>query len=386
MQNVSSDFIKALKADRQTVLTKVNILEGQYRYPIATLTDIDDGSVSVDTSRGTRRTCQLRLPNEGGTHTPTSLTSNFSYSTLIQPYRGLRFVSSVSGKVVDEYVLLGTFMVDKPEVFVERGMSVITVDGSDLWKKIAIGGFASPCAFTSGTHINTVITQVATDAGIPSNWLTLNALSDRATTEKTLTNTVQWELGDNRSDFLTSFAAQWGINLFFSPAGYLYSEEVTDPSAEEPVWTFQKGIDATMLGLTYLTTDTALMNHVIVTGESASSGTVEKLYEIYDNDPNSASYVGRIGHRTYVYSGPQITTAVQAELAGIKLYREKCLIDETIKLPTLIIPQLEGGDVIRVIEPDFTFLDQKYLCTRFDISLRDSRMVIDTKRAKPMPT
>lgn len=375
---VSTDLVAALKAGRQEPIAKVRILNSSTRLLIAEVTDdVDDGSVTVDVSRGTRRTVQLRLVNKNGQYTPTTSSDYFSFNSLIQVYRGLRYTSS-DGYETEEYVLLGTFMVDRSEVFVERNMAVLTVDGSDLWKKIATGGFPAGFSYAAGTDINTVIAKVANDSGIDSKYLSLWAGG------YTLGKDIAWEPGASRSDFLSNLAKQYGLQMYFDVNGYLVTKPIPDPVTTAPVWSFTKGEDAVMLGVTLVQSDLKLVNHIIVTGENSDGSQSGARAEIRDNDPTSPTYWETIGDRTLLYSAPLVATNAQALLVAQKLYAENALIEEQIKLPSICLPHLEGNDVIEVVEPDLAKVNDKFLCQRFDVPLRETRMVIETKRGRPL--
>jgi hypothetical protein len=370
----------ALKESKQSPITKVEVLDGTSRAAIATITGIDDGSVTVDVSRGTRRTFQLRMSNKGGVYSPKTSEDLFSFGRLVRIYRGLSYFNA-AGSRVDEYILLGTFMVDRPEVFVDANMSVLTVDGSDLWKKIATGGFAAGFSFAAGTHVNTIIAKVAEVSGIAVSQTALDPLSSRTSAGRITATTVAWEPGDNRSQFLMDMATQWGLQVYFDANGILVSKEMPNLNIATPVWSFQPGEDSIMLGVTKIQNDLKLINHVVVCGESTGGVPSNVRYEIEDTDPNSPTSTSLIGNRVMVYAAPQITTNEQAQSVAIKLYIENALIEEEIKLPLVCLPHLEGNDVIEVIEPISRTAD-KYLCSRFDVPLRDSRMTIEAKKAR----
>lgn len=383
-QQISEGFAAALVAPRQHPIAKVEVLDASTRSVVDTITDIEEGSVTVDVSRGTRRTVQLRLTNEDGRYSQVSAASTFSFSHLLRPYRGLRYLDA-DGTTVEEYVPLGTFMIDRPEVFVERNMSVITIDGSDLWKKIATGGFSTGQSFAVGTNINTVLSQAAQASGIGSAYLKFDQLLGRTSSYKTLGATFAWEPGDSRADFFTNFAVQWGLQVFFDPMGFLVTEEMPNPTTTPPVWSFSAGEDSILLGLTKINSDLKLFNHIIVTGEASGGVPSVARYEIVDNNPGSPTYTGSIGDRVMLYASPQVTTNEQAKVVAEKLYRENCLIEEELKVPTICLPHLEGNDVIEVREPTWSHVSDRYLCQRFDIPLRESRMTIETKKGRPMP-
>lgn len=175
--NVTTDFRNACRASKQIPIVLVQALD-KFMNVVADITDdVDDGSVTIDTNRGTRRTLQLRLVNEDGKYTPKVPGDYFYWNNLIRVHRGLRYIAS-DGIETDEYVCLGTFMVDRPEVFVERNMSVLTVDASDLYKKIGTGGFARASIWPAGTRVPEIISGILKDASIPPTQMCIDGLDD----------------------------------------------------------------------------------------------------------------------------------------------------------------------------------------------------------------
>lgn len=380
-QPISTAFSAALQSGVQTVISKVEMLNSTSLAVVSTISDIDDGSVTVDVNRQTRRTFQLRLTNADYVQTASD---RFPLNSVMRVYRGLRYWSDSAGTTVDEYVLLGTFMIDRVEVFVERNMSVVTIDGSDFWKKIATGGFAYGQSFASGTHVNTVISTAAVASGLTVDQLALDPLASWSSAKKQLGAPLSWEPGDSRSDFIANVAKSFGLSIYFDVSGNLVSKQVVDPDTATEVWTFGSGESSVMLGITKTQNDLKLVNHIIVTGEGSAAQTARA--EIADNDPTSATYIGTIGDRVMVVSSPLVTTNEQALALAVKTYIENALIDEEIKLPTICLPHLEGDDVIRVIESQWSGTFDKYLAQRFDVPLRESRQVIETKKGRTIPT
>jgi hypothetical protein len=379
---VSDEFKAAVKEPIIRPVIKVEVLDPVSRAVIRTVEGIEDGSVSVDTSRGTRRTFQLRLVNDQGQWTPAAYSDPFWMNSVIRLWRGLTIFDGWSW--LDELVPLGTFLVDRPEVFVDKNSSLITIDGSDYWKFIATGGFPSSQTFSIGTHVNTIIAEVVFASGIEPRWLALDPLDDRDTYSKTIQKEVVWEMGDSRTDFLTNLAVQFGLELFFDPMGLLVSRTLADPELSPAVWQFTAGEDAIMLGLTRTWNDLKLINHIVVVGESTEGTPSNARYEKRDNNPMSPTYYKRIGDRVMTYTAPLISSNAQARLVAEKLWRENALIEEDIKLPTLCLPQIEGNDVIEVVERAWSKTSSRYLVNRFDVPLRESSMTIETKRARAL--
>lgn len=383
---VSDAFIAAITSAKQTPIARVDILEPTSKTVVASVEDdVDDGSVTVDVSRGNRRTFQIRLLNADGRYTPTATMTYFAFNSLVRVYRGFRYIDSRGGET-DEFCLLGTFMVDRPEVFVERNMSVMTVDGSDRWKVIASGGFpgpTSPRTFAVGTHVNEIIREVAILSGLTDDELNLDQLNDRTNATKTLTTKLQWEIGDSRADFLKNLCDQFALDIFFDVSGLLTTRPTVDPTTVSPRWTFSPSEVGVMLGVTKVQSDLNLFNDIIVSGETSQGTFTGARAEKADTDPASpTSIYGTMGRRVFHYKAPLVYGNEQAALVAQKLYAEKCLVDEEIKLPTICLPHLDGNDVIAITEGTWSRVDDRYLAQRFDVPLREARQVIETKKGR----
>jgi len=223
----SSAFNAALTAPIREVKMRVTALDGSTLLPLEEITNATvEGSVYVDADRATRRTCQIRVIDKDGEYTPkgssyASYGKNalFYWDKLLKVEYGLK----VNGSYV--YVQLGIFMIDRVEVVAERGAAVINVDGIDLWKKFTFSDFAAPEFWTKGTLIKTVITDLATDAGISSSRLNLTALDEK--TNNTTAVRLAAEMGDNRGEKLLEWAETWAVDLYFDRNGYLVARDKT---------------------------------------------------------------------------------------------------------------------------------------------------------------
>src|SRR5688500_12731481 len=125
MWNTSQTFNSRMGESVLEIRVKCEVLDTDFN-PILVISGggpdkaIIDGTVDLDVSRGTRRTLTMSFLNEDAEFSPTSEWGGLLYvNRLIRLHRGL--VVSQQGDV--EYVPIGTFMVDKTETLVERGMS-----------------------------------------------------------------------------------------------------------------------------------------------------------------------------------------------------------------------------------------------------------------------
>jgi hypothetical protein len=90
-----------------------------------------------------------------------------------------------------------------------------------------------------------------------------------------------------------------------------------------------------------------------------------------DDNPNSLTYVGRIGVRVYFDSSPLVTTQDGANLAARTTLQRILGISDTIVAPIIPNHALESGDVAHVIDPDQN-IDRTVIVDSFPIPLRAS--------------
>lgn len=379
---ISTEFKRALQSPKQKIINKIDLLDAVTLGRISSINGIDDGVVSVAENRATRRTAQLRLSNTNDLFSLIMTSSYFFVGNVFRVYTGLQYYSDTRGMDVEEYVPVGTFIVDRPEVFSERGMSVITVDGSDFAKRLSIGGFHSSTSFGSRVHVNTIIRAIANDAYIPPSWIKLDPLLSRTTTDRTVEAGYAWQIGEDRIQKLETLGKDFGLSIYFDTLGHLVTTPVEDEMNREPVWEYTISKDSTMLGVTKIQDDLNLFNHIVIYTENAMTDTTEILYSLIDDDPMSVTYYGRIGKRTLTHSSASIWTAEQARYAAYKLFIDNCVINEKIKLTSVRLPQIETGDMILINEPVNAHVYGKYRVESFDVSLRDGRMVIDAKQTR----
>jgi hypothetical protein len=94
-----------------------------------------------------------------------------------------------------------------------------------------------------------------------------------------------------------------------------------------------------------------VVNYVIVKGESTSSKNPVSAFA-YDNDPQSLTYVGRIGRRVKRYTFPLIKTKEDAQAAANAILYNSLGATNTVTLTMMPHACLEPGDAIKVNVPD----------------------------------
>ncbi len=339
---------------------------------------IIDGVVDLDVTRGTRRTLTMSLLNEDGEFSPTSQWGGLFYvNRLIRMYRGLVTGGSASAPQV-EYVPVGTFMVDKTETLVERGMSTVVLAGSDLWKKFSKSQYVVPVTYAKGTLLNTLIRTIASESGVTN--LSLDTLSSRTASSDRLQASVSFEKGDTRGDALMQICKAYSIDIYFDPMGVLRTQDFRAPSDLAVVWEFGETDQYPRLAyyIRGITDDERLYNHVYVTG----TGDPENIYwaEIKNTDPLSPTNINRIGDRVYRMESGILASQESVDKAAQSLFHTTRIISQGVAIETICHPAFEGNDVVTVIEPVYNQLATKFQVDTLNIPLLTSKQKITMKR------
>lgn len=250
MYTISDAFIEELRRPVQSIRVRLEVLDtdenpvdGGVFYDVGYNSDatgiLVDGSVDVDVTRAARRTFTASLLNRFGEWSPNSdWSGTFYIDRLIRIWRGVVYSSETSSAIgeSEELVPIITAFIDHADVVVERNMSIVTLSGTDKWKKIAKSEFTTPTSYAANTPVNDVITAIANDAGITV--LSLDPLANRHTDEKSLNKKLAFEIGDSRSDALSSLATSYGLDIYFDPMGILVSQDLLNPIDREVVFTY----------------------------------------------------------------------------------------------------------------------------------------------------
>jgi hypothetical protein len=391
-------FKEALLAPIRDVKIRVTALNSSL-VPIEEVTaSTIEGTVYVDTSRATRRTCQLRLIDKNGEYTPKDSSSVFYWDKLIKIEYGLK----IDGEYT--YVPLGVFTIDRSEIIAENGAAVINIDGSDQWDSFSMATFTSNSGWASGTSINQIISDTASLCGVPSTRITLDPLESRNTTEKQVNVTWKYFIGDNIGQKLKDWAQDWSIDIYFDVNGNLVTHDMTLPpytgtSNSAPDASFAVGDNAVMLGIQKAQSSHTIFNHIVVTGDT-SDGTaavrgeyIEGTGTNVNTSPLKRTYNGRVGtgltiqelgSKILVIRTTTLKTSQQClDRAKVELAKN-LVVEETIQLPTIVNPLFEGHDVIEITEQNTGLQQQKYTLDSFDIPMRSSRQVLNVKKMRAL--
>lgn len=245
MYTVSQAFLDELKQPVQGFRVKMQVLDtdgnpidgGTFHdvaYQSDTTNILVDGTVDVDVTRGARRTFTATLLNNFGEWSPNAEWTGFFYvDRLVKLYRGMVFANGS-----EELVPIGVFFIDHADVIVERNMSVVSLSGTDKWKKIAKSQFTEPFFWNTGTAITNILRDVAEDAGIPLTLMSIANLHSRDDDERLLNKRLNVERGDQRSDLILQIGKDFGLDIYFDPDGIYTVQDMQNPADQAVVFRY----------------------------------------------------------------------------------------------------------------------------------------------------
>lgn len=298
------------------------------------------GEVRVDaSSTEERRSFTLELHNEDGQLTPHQ--DAFWYDKVVKLWRGV-WLSDTSQWVHQ----LGTFMIDTIEH--DHLNASVRLAGRDYTKKLLVDKFAAPTTFVRGTSLDEFIRGVGAHALV----LYYNLPWSSGDPAPALGKDFTFDADTPRWDAIRDVCAHYGFDAYFNPKGELTVVEYQDPSTSPTKYTFQTGpIVGNIADIQNREHDERLCNHVVVRGETASGILVWDEVEV--GNPDSPIHPDRLGvRRTKTYVSSMFTTVDQCRAYARRLLDTSALRSSEAALETLVIPWLEGGDIIEFLDPN----------------------------------
>lgn len=357
MANVSADALVEIIGARTRVVRYVNIHNSdgtiwKERVPLL------DGSVNVDENASERRMIEATIQNVDG-ELDIDPINGLWYDKIVKPYRGVLLDDDT-----EEVWQLGSFLIDQLEE--QDFPKAITLTGRDRTKTCKQSKFALATLFRSGIILETLIKNIAANAGITNIVFPVTGV--------TLTREFMFDAGTSRWDAMTELATAYGYELFFSANEYLVMRKITDPNLDPISWTFETGEFSTVAGWKRRSKDDRLYNVVQVTGESANGPVC--WAEARNENPSSPTNIDRVGERVYPYTSAFITTEEQAQELADALLAVMSLESWELELETLVFPWLEAGEVVEFTDDDTT----RWRLSSFSVPLGLSTMNLSARR------
>jgi hypothetical protein len=359
------DVIDALIAGVLRVRRRVEIYESDGVTPFA-ITNwnarLVDGEVTVDRERDERRMCDITLDN---TDNALELDpyNGFWYDKILKVFWGIKYYNAVGNELFWE-TQIGEFMIDKIEE--SAFPHVVKIVGRDYTKKCLVSKLKNSQTYTQYTPVEQIIKSLAENCGVKKFALPY-------TGEGFALDTV-FERGIERWNVMKQLADAIGYELFFRGDGYLTMRPYGDPTLSPVSWIFNtSSLDGTLVDYSRSSNDSRIKNHIIVVGASTTSldGFSQSAFgEAINTDPASPTRVGRIGDRVDIIQSDYITDSGQAQAMAEQRLRVSALEEFDINFSSLIIPWLEAGDIVDIVNPrESVYVPRRFLLANYNFPL-----------------
>jgi hypothetical protein len=324
-------FNTALLAGSRLWRSKVEVL---YSGSVVTSLDVvTTGEVDID-DVAVRRSLRMSMVDVDGTLTPADAKDLLApKGTEVRVYKGL-----VLSDGSTEWVPLGTFGVEEPEVQAHQPGTRINLTGYDRVDAIRLRRFDAPWSVASGTPTSQAIGDIVTSR--------LSCPTRLATTGNTTTEVVFDELSDPW-DAVRAIAEADSMIAYFDPLGTL----VVEPDVEtETGVVYQGGEGSLLLDCERTIRSDTTYSGVIVKSSHPDIAPIRVV--LWDTDPNSPTYyLGPFGKRPYGFASPLITDSGMATTAATTILARVSRMKQSITVNTIGNPGHDIGDVITVIDP-----------------------------------
>jgi hypothetical protein len=382
MWPVSSRLSTTLAAGG-TVVTRLDILaDGDLALSLdstdpdfADLGGILDGQVDVQPGV-VRRTASLTLLDVDRLLTQgQAMDLLVPLAAEVRPWRGAIYSDTTPDEAAPddrELVPLGTLVV------VEADFS--------RWPTISLGcrdrawllsQYRNVTAFStaSGTASMTALTDLLQFTRFPASRLEVNF----PTTAFTVGAQV-WDKQSDPAEAAQQIAAAAGLNFHADPMGVFVCTPEPDVETDPVAATYTEGAGSMLLMPTRRLSGDGARN-AVVAESSAPDLTAPVSGYAQDDDPNSLTYVGRIGPIPDFYDSPLLRTAAQCDLAARTRLRNIVGLLDTTAVAAMVNPALETGDIIYV-QSASRGIDSKLIADSFSVPLRAAGSQTITCRAR----
>lgn len=242
----------------------------------------------------------------------------------------------------------GVYRFDKLPVVDSAGALMMTVAGLDRAFGISRHRWTDTFHVPTETTILDGIRRIAVDRWTGSRPLVIDATAcaGHPILEQTVPNSILGTDQTNTDPYadMTAFATAGGCELFFDEVGRLVVRPFIDPGGEVAVASYTEGIDCAMTDLQREIDPTRTFSGIVVTGGSGTDRACRAV--VWDEDPTSPTFVGKVGYIAAFYDSPLLRTPYQCRLVGEGLLKRLRLSSEIATFSAIPNPGLEGADAV----------------------------------------
>lgn len=367
---ISNAFAEQLNRSH-TKVSRVELLDSSNVFIMAL--NVTQGNVQFDADNAIRRRCTATLQDPTGGLTPAEAADLLHplSSNRLRFYRGLVLPGGT-----EELVTLGTFDIFNSNVADGSETVSINITGFDLAKSVQRARLLQNYHVPIGERYDLAIRDLL-QFRVPTlsfnfpqvNFLTppltFGASGDRG--------------GGDPWKYATEMAEAIGYELYFDSVGVCQLTPVPNPAVDPVVWTYEEGVNSTLLYVEKKFSKDDVYSVVVATGENMDNDEPVR-YVVMDEDPNSPTYVyGPFGQVPFFLHSEYIRTESQAQQVAEAKLRQSRGASEGLQIIATPNPAHEVGDIIEVKRAR-SKVDETYVLDRFNVHLAPNQSINMTLR------
>jgi hypothetical protein len=331
MYETTDAYRDVLESGSRQWSTKIEVLFGSD--VVTSLDTMVSGYVGMD-SVSVRRECKFTIVDADGVFTPASAHDLLSpKGTEVRLYRGLLVNHQY------EYVPLGVFGIDKPEVRSHSDGTVIEIRGYDRVDALRYRTFEDPWVVAAGTLAHVAISAIFTNR--------MPTVPMRITPTAYTVPEVVFDRLSDPWDAIRKLAEASGLNCYFDQLGSFVIEPLQDFVTG---WTYQPGPKSMLMTSSRTFSARGSYSGVIARAEHPDAAPLR--YEIWDTDPTSPTYSnGPFGKRPYGYHTEGIISLPQLQAVAQIIYDREVHIHQECEVTVTGHPGHDIGDIIEIVDP-----------------------------------
>lgn len=308
---------------------------------------ISTGSVSIDATRATLRTCSLTVSPDSSRPLSEFYGLLSSYGVEVRLSRGIREITGDSS-ASDTLVPLGVFLVTDLD-YDEAGMS-LTLSGSDRSLRVSRARLVDPYTIAAGTALAQALSDLLHDrwGACPVGFTSTD------TGGATVPAQVVLDAGESSDPWAgaQALAQAAGFNLYFDTNGLARLRIPPDLARAQADYTYANGEAAVVIDSTVHLSYDKTYTGVVASGEG--TGVATPLRSVaWDTDPSSPTYyLGPAGMVPYFYSSPLLTTQAACDAAAATLLSSVTGKSEQVAWTQVVNPMHDAWDVVDITHPD----------------------------------
>lgn len=336
MYSVTAQFLDAIRNPHTTLVSAVhkNLIT-----TVETTLDVEDGTVTDDSTSNVRRSLSLSLPSTQDTWD--ALDTEGGEITVQQAIR------YVDGTV--EWVPMGVFIVDVDEIGYSPGGQITINSAPDRWGKVQKNTL--PPGSRSSVPGNAAWQEIQRLVeGAWNGTYTFPGWSNLDTTATTKVGVLVWDDGDREAAILQIAQAN-SLEVFFDRSGMAVLQPVPVLTDTSPyVWTVDAGTRGVMIDADRTRDRTTVANAVIVS-TSATDVTFSPVEVKNTTAGDPLSVNGPLGYMGSDLTLPTLRNSTQATAAGKTQLSKTLGVAKQLTLEAVGNPALDSEDVILAVLP-----------------------------------